>query len=301
MCDLKLEPDELLNEAIMSGTPVIIVEGIDDIQIYEQLAESAGKEAEIYAAENIKGITEGCKGVINTIELIREAANDIDVENYVLGIIDADTRHYLNKVPTDNAIMILKWYSMESHFVTEEATSYVIKHLTRASGKLVTPSVVANIHDTIKEQLFELYLISIEALRNACEKDYKATIGYSMHLLEIKRKQLDKFDLDKEKQLYSFAQERGIDKSWENLLKVCSGKWLFLEYCYQLKKHISSLPKLCEDSVVTQCQFCLTSAFKKCLYRMKANYDENQVKELILSNVSNGSFDYVQQRISSMV
>ena len=92
---------------------------------------------------------------------------------------------------------MLKWYSLESHFVTEEATSYVIKHLTRASGRLVTPALVTSIHNTIKEQLFELYLISIEALRNACEKDYNAVLGYSMNLMEIKRRQLMQFKPEK--------------------------------------------------------------------------------------------------------
>lgn len=301
MCDFKLEADELLNEAIMSETPVIIVEGIDDIQVYEQIAESTGKYVEVYASENVKGITDGCKGVIESISVIREAANDMDIDKYVLGIIDADTRCYLDTVPNDSAILMLNWYSLESHFITEEATNYVIKNLTRASGKLLTDEVIANINETIKEQLFELYLISIEALRNACEKDYEAVLGYSMNLMEIKRRQLNTFDREKEEQLYAFANERGISKSWDNLLKVCKGKWLFIEYCYQLKRYIQSLSSQCADSVINQCQFCLVKAFEKCLYRVKTNFEEKQIEELILSNVSNGSFGYVQQKIDSMI
>lgn len=299
--DFKLEADELLNEAIMSETPIIIVEGIDDIQVYEQLAESTGKYAEIYASENVKGMTDGCKGVIDSIKVIREAANDMDIDNYILGIIDADTRCYRNTIPTDSAILMLNKYSMESHFVTEQATHYVIKHLTRASNKLVTPEMAIDIHNTIKEHLFELYLISLEALKNACCDDYEASIGYSMNLMEIKRRQLNTFDLEKENQLNAFAQEHGLSKSWDDLLKVCKGKWLFVEYCYQLRRYIQSLPDQCKKSSIQQCQFCLTEAFAKCLYRVKTNFDEKQIEELILSNISNGEFGYVQQKIDSMI
>ncbi|MEI8706271.1 hypothetical protein [Pseudoalteromonas sp. B62] len=56
---LDLECDELLNEAIMSKTPIVLVEGVADIPVYEQLSEVNELKSEVYAIENIKGYAEG--------------------------------------------------------------------------------------------------------------------------------------------------------------------------------------------------------------------------------------------------
>ena len=45
----KYQADELLNLAIMEKIPYIIVEGIDDIRIYEEIASSANIHCEIFA------------------------------------------------------------------------------------------------------------------------------------------------------------------------------------------------------------------------------------------------------------
>ncbi|MEH8173571.1 hypothetical protein [Aeromonas veronii] len=79
MSDLVLEADEILNEAIISGTPILIVEGIDDIQVYEDISDHAGKQVEVYAVENIGNLSEGCRGVIDCIRTVRENAEELDI------------------------------------------------------------------------------------------------------------------------------------------------------------------------------------------------------------------------------
>jgi hypothetical protein len=66
----KFEADEILNLAIMSKTPYVIVEGVDDIKIYEEIASSAGVPCEIYSVEQLEGLTGGNDGVIQALEII---------------------------------------------------------------------------------------------------------------------------------------------------------------------------------------------------------------------------------------
>ena len=40
---LSMEYDEILNEAIMSETPMLVVEGVDDISIYEGICQQLDK------------------------------------------------------------------------------------------------------------------------------------------------------------------------------------------------------------------------------------------------------------------
>ncbi|WP_217534814.1 DUF4435 domain-containing protein [Vibrio cholerae] len=298
---LMLEADELLNEAIMSETPILIVEGIDDIRVYEDVSKNIGKEVVVYAAENIDGVSEGCRGVINCIEKIRNSANGIIVDRYVLGIIDRDTRCYRNEKPEDSAILLLNWYSMESHFITNEATGYIVRSITRATGNLLSKELIDSIHKTIQDHLFNLYLISLDALKGACDSNYESSVKYAMSIGEIKGRDLFKDVFMKEDELNKFALEMGIEKNWDNLLKVCKGKWIFIEYCNQLKEYVSNLKEMCEKGNISQCQFCITHTFGKCLYKTRSSYNEGQLQELIMNNVSLGDFNYLESRLLQLI
>lgn len=302
MSNLALEADEILNEAIISETPILIVEGIDDIQVYEDISENAGKKVEVYAVENIGNLSEGCRGVIDCIRTVRESSEELEIEPYILGIIDRDARFYRNEIPSDNAILLLNWYSMESHFITMEATRLVIKTLTRAPSNLLDDSLISTIHEDIKGKLINLFLISLEALRNACEEHYDAALGYSYSLEEIRGRKLDKTILDnKSDDLIAYASSMNIDLDWENLLRICKGKWLFFDYCQELKKKANELKLLCEASLIAQCQFCINESYDKCLYKIQGNYQHTQINDIITTNSRVGDFDYVRERISQMI
>jgi capsule polysaccharide modification protein KpsS len=52
---MKYEISEILNTALMTRTISIIVEGVDDIQVYDSIAKSVDKTAEIFPIETIEG------------------------------------------------------------------------------------------------------------------------------------------------------------------------------------------------------------------------------------------------------
>ncbi|EJS4016456.1 hypothetical protein NW014_004117 [Vibrio parahaemolyticus] len=301
MAGLQLEADELLNEAIMSETPVLIVEGIDDIGVYENISMSIGKTCEVYAAENISGISEGCRGVITCIDNIRQASNDFDITPYILGIVDRDTRPYRNETPEDDAILLLNWYSMESHFLTNNATEFVIRNLTKVTNSLLSDDLIQQVHATVKSQLDWLYYISLEALKGSCHESYQSCVGYSMGIGEIKGRNLSAEVIQKQAELDAFATQKGITNCWDELLKICKGKWIFTEYCYQLKSQINLLKNKCETSEIEQCQFCLSETFDKCLYKLKNTYNENHIQDMIMNHIHTGSFNYVKARLSQMI
>ena len=55
----KFEADEVLNLAIMEKTPYIIVEGVDDIRIYEDIAGSAGVVGRLSLRQQARGFVRG--------------------------------------------------------------------------------------------------------------------------------------------------------------------------------------------------------------------------------------------------
>ncbi|WP_066152733.1 hypothetical protein [Aliarcobacter cryaerophilus] len=118
---LKYEADELLTESIMSKTPIIIVEGIDDIQIYEDIVLSLNRDIEVYASENllISDGKSGTNGVKTCLKKIYDNSNGIDFSKFIMGIIDRDASYYRRDPLDIKGLFILNLYSIESHFVNK--------------------------------------------------------------------------------------------------------------------------------------------------------------------------------------
>ena len=215
MSCIVLEADELLNEAIMSGTGIIIVEGIDDVPFYEKLFSDTTNEIEVYAAENVlfdkDGVTtscgEGCDGVLRCLELADIDSESIDIEKYLLGIIDKDVREYRGQTINNPAILTLKHYSFESHFVNKETAKYLINISTRATDKLLQHHELDNIYNRVMDSVSNLYYISLEALKNSCVTAYSGSIGYSDSIESIKNRGANTFSTQKIGELDLFAHQ----------------------------------------------------------------------------------------------
>ncbi|MFA0288181.1 hypothetical protein AB4544_17105, partial [Vibrio sp. 10N.222.45.F7] len=288
-----LEMDELLSEAIISETPLIIVEGIDDVPVYESLFYGNGANAEVYAAENIVEGSDGSRGVIDCIDSARAQFPEIDISQYILGIVDRDARYYRGEIPNDQALLVLKAYSLESHFVTKEATRHIIRNMTRVSEKHITPEFENMVFNKVKDCLLDLFYISLEALKNACCEEYESKFGYKQNLQQIRAQNLNNFTEEHIRQLDKFAQSKGITNSWEDLLYICKGKWLMFEFCNILKVEIKLLTEKCREKHIQQCQFCISEAFDKCLYKVKADLNEYLIHQSVVSENKNGSLSYL--------
>lgn len=293
--------DELLNLSIMTKSAILILEGSDDVPIYERLAESINLDCEIYASQNILSGREGCGGVIENIRSIREVSGSIGVEKYVLGVIDRDARYYRNEIPSDPAIFVLNYYSIESHFVDACSIKYLIPRVTRATNRLIREDDCVNVYERIKSKLMFLYLLSLEALKNACIVGYNSGYGYKAPIKSILNMQLHLTDAEKESNLRDFGFEHGLHEDWDSLLKICKGKWVHELYSDYLHEEIKNLPTKCSAGEVSKCQFCLNGDSNKCLYKNTAFISSDILRQQSFLNTEVYQLQYIKDRMLAMV
>jgi len=301
---LKMTADELLNESIMGGTPIIIVEGNDDISIYENIIHSLDKDIEVYASENIKEISQGksgCSGVKNSLKLIESVSNGINYERYILGIIDRDVTTFRGDDVAIKGLFVLRYYSIESHFITQEVIPNIINNLTLASMKSIDINISEMIFSNILEKLYDLYYISLEALKNACIEDYDALFRYKDDSIYGIRSKFDfadkKASLDnKINDLDIFAEELNLELNLSSLLLIVKGKWILEDFIHELNIELKKISALCKAKEITQCQFCINEAYDKCLYKISSDNKKN-IKMFLFNYVQNPELDYIRDRI----
>lgn len=298
---LTMEFDEILNEAIMSETPMLVVEGVDDISIYEGVCSQLGKYFEVVAVQNLKDMSEGNRGVIEFINLLLDLNYDGDLGNYILGIIDRDARYYRAEVVNNSAIFMLKWYSMESHFITQDAIKCVIEQCTRIQPKLLTDELINMVYEKLAMNLMSLYYLSLECLKKACVKEYESLASYKMNVQHLRAIGVFETISDRKENLDEFAQQKGISNDMSGLLNICKGKWVMSEFCKSLIFELKNLKIKCFHDEITQCQFCHSGNNDLCLYGFEGSYNESQVSSIIKKNEGYTQFGYLKQRIANMV
>lgn len=298
---LEYASDELLGLAMIMNTPIVIVEGYDDVPIYERLSAAASVDCEVYASENILRNKPGCEGVIENVGDIRDAADGIAIEKYILGIIDRDARFYRNAIAADPAILVLKYCSIESHFANCESIQYVIPKVTRVTAKLMAEDLHGEINAQITNRLMFLYLVSLEALKNACEKDYDASFGYGHTIKSIINQKLHEALEAKREGLIVFGESLGLTSSWDDLLKICKGKWLLEMFSDELYNYIKDLPELCKESKISQCQFCAKGELSKCLYKNPVFFSADIMRNHFFHNLECGELGYIKARMARMM
>ena len=298
---LEYAADELLSLSIIMGSPIIIVEGFDDVPIYERISDSISLNCEVYASENILCNEAGCAGVIKNIEIIRESADDLPVEKHILGIIDRDARFYRGEVPADPAILMLSPYSIESHYTSAEVIRYLLPQFTRATNRLISPELPEEIFNRIRSSIMWMYLTSLEALRNACESDYEALFGYGTSIKSILQQNLRQALEAKKESLEDFGRSLGLNECWNDLLKICKGKWLLEVFCEEVIKELGELPNLCAARAIPQCQFCTNHEPGKCLYKKPTFVNHSILAYSASLETSFLSLEYIKERMTTLL
>lgn len=298
---LEYSADELLGLAKISRTPIVIVEGYDDVPIYERISDSISLDCLIFASENILCEAEGCEGVIKNISVIRETCDGIPVEQYVLGIIDRDARFYRNSIPEDPALMVLDFYSIESHFVSQHSVRYLIPKVTRATSRLLQEQLCDDIYNELRERLMFLYIVSLEALKNACVQDYVSDFGYRDSIKSIVCRNLHLKVQSKTTDLLEFGNSLDLTGTWQDVLKICKGKWILEMFTDELFAKIIDLPNLCKMAAVNQCQFCAKGEPSKCLYKNPSFFSADIMKHQLFHNAECEELQYIRLRLQGLV
>lgn len=299
---LTYEIDEILNEAVMTGVPSVIVEGVDDICIYSEIAKkNIPFPVEVYAVEHVSGFGQGCEEVLRAISEIEGIhSSKHKASDHVLGVIDKDVRDFRGELPVSEAVLTLRHYSIESHFVSKTIVQHTLTLCTRSSHDMVTDELCEFIMSEIEKRLLNLYYFSLEALKKAIVRDYDAAFSYSFGYGRLKDQNAQKLIAAKKQELDAFAATHKIDESISVIKRIASGKWLIEVFSEELVACINDLQGLCKESAINSCRSCLNSAFEKCLYKMRDGINKNTIKSLAFSNVTGPEFDYIAQRISSL-
>ena len=279
---MKYDLEETIIAAFMNRQPVVIVEGQDDIKFYDNIASLNNISVDVQAIEMIDGYSEGCEQVCNAMDAFSNIVhNDGRLKRYAIGIIDRDVRQYLDEIPSNDNLLILKYYSYETHLITDATIKRVIEQMTMVPGSLITDEVVQLVKQNFYDSSRKLFYFSLEALKKRFDNSYEAAVeygenggalvgkgrGYKWGLLEHKISSLNQF-----------ANMHDIN---ENDLKyIAKGKWFLATWCDYLIKIVRELQNLCGTSI-PECKYCRTNRKDKCLWRVSSTFQREQIKSLL--------------------
>lgn len=279
---------EMLTTAIMIDKPFLLVEGKDDVQIYHRIANIADKSIDIYPVSTIEEYGAGCDNVIKAMHKLQPKFDEReDNIQRVLGIVDRDARIYRTLGETDinhnllKGLFILKYYSIETYFATKNNLKKVTKKLTHATSDMITDDIISTVESSFYQIQNELFYISLEALKNACTRDYDAVLGYNDEGVKDNNRRIQLYNqlANKKESLDAFATELSL--SIENLKLICKGKWLLHYYTNKAEEKIKQLSTMCRASEISQCKSCLAQNYNECYYKYKIGYIYDDILEYI--------------------
>ncbi|MEL0577510.1 DUF4435 domain-containing protein [Pectobacterium punjabense] len=300
---MKYEIGEVLNQAIMTNSISLIVEGTDDIKIYEALAINLGKTVAVFPIGCVEGYSPGCGHVVPAMNEVREMPEgDREYSKYILGIIDKDVKDFRMEIPLNPLILTLKYYSLESHFINESVIKDVLIMNTKTPESLLSDDFIGGVFNELAEGSENLFLLTLEALKCSLDSSYEANFQYGfsegrIFSIEDQRKILEKKD-----SLLYFADSIGLTGSMQDLKTVTKGKWLIHYVSHKLSEICTTLHTSCGNPPQSQCIICETGGeLNNCLYRLKEGVTAKTFKNSIFGNLKSTDLEYVKSRICSMI
>jgi len=264
--------NEILVTARMLKEPAILLEGKDDVSVYKNISKYVSNSFRFYQINEIED-SSGCDSVIAAItKLQNKFVERTDNEKFILGIIDRDTRQFKNTLP-DNLIGIytLKYYSIESYFITRNNISRLINKITYSTENNINDAIIDFIEQNYNENIFDLYYISLEALKKECITDYNSSFGYGNDDTgnKVTEKKSREYILSQisTKELDEFASSLNI--SCHNIKQIAKGKWILYFYVYCAYHNIKKLKSKCNENLIKQCNSCEVGNYDDCLFKLR--------------------------------
>jgi len=297
-----IQVNDLISIAKMSGTPYLIVEGVDDIPIYDKIKTSRFLNIEIYASRQFDGIEPGCRGVERVINILNETFTEDLASQYVLGIMDKDVKDFRNEIKIIKNLLYTEYYSMETHLISNTIVLKIISNFIRSPENLIDNIIIESFWNFFHSQSSDLYNISLDSLKNSIEQDYSNLYSYSNSYQELKnRAKLILLNNIKE-DLKEFESLNHLSHSIEILKKISKGKWFLSFFCEVLADYIKSELNTCSlDSNRSSCSMCIIQNHDECLYKQKSDLPVNKdtIRTALIAVSEHGNFDFLINKINT--
>lgn len=293
--------DDIVNEAIINNRPAVIVEGIDDVKIYEKISKNRNRNSLIIPIELIEGYTEGCDGVINANSKIMLMNSETAIPNdLILLIIDKDVRDFRNQIPLSlEFTLVLEHYSFESYFVNPNNFKYILEKTTNANQTLINSINIDFEFSNFLSRTNNLYIASLEALYLSMDQNYQSIFQYSYSIDRIKEQIL--VDLLSKK---TFLEEKAISLGLDpysriDYKKIVKGKWLLEFYAKYIKDFLKNIKTYCSEERIPKCSYC-ASGKDKCFYKPKIEYSWNVIQEFLKEHYDQNEFQKIYDRFDQL-
>ncbi|MBS4206306.1 DUF4435 domain-containing protein [Lederbergia citrea] len=294
---------QLISRARLEKKPLVVVEGKDDVPIYEQFAKKVNKKVRICAIETFSNYSEGCTHVKRFIEDAQVEINKSEEnEKFIMGIVDRDASYYRDEINEMKCLLVLKAYSFESHFVTRKNLEYAVENYL-SSNFGINEFIIDYIFKEYESSINLFYYYSLEALKNACSKHYKGIIGYSKSYGQIIREtDLPNKIMAKKEELDQYALAMRVPS--DNPISIIKGKWLLDLFIDKTHESLLALSEFCStDSVIDgqeRCSFCQSGNANKCSWKPKKGFIPTIYRGFILQFFNEIEVDYIYERFKSL-
>lgn len=293
---------EIINDAIMSGQPNLILEGCTDIKIYQKISERIGKEIVLRPVELIEGYSAGCSNVIKFIEdLESDQAFNSFIKGNVIGIIDKDVRDYRNEIPSSNNIITMRPYSIESHFICKESVYSCFISATNSSLDEGCMKISQKIYTDFLMDSKLLFLASLDALKKSLNKEYSNIFSYGDSYEKLKNPEFEKKINDIKNDLEKFAQIENIVFDETSMKSIIKGKVFFDFFCNYLSKKLKSLVIDCRSLSFNKCIYCYDGRREQCLYKIRNKLSDQSIKVIIKGQFPENELNYLVSEIKYKV
>ena len=297
--------NEIFLNAEQFGEKVLIVEGEDDVNLYDGMFNNNGYF--IYAVENIEKIDSddgeryqaGCEGVKAAIKDLLEVedGNTDLLKTHMLGIVDKDVSDFRGEVFNSEIVFNLESYAIENHFVSKEVIKKLLEDYTKVTNTLITENITDELYSEILSRLEILYLISLDSLRGALDTTYTAVYGYNSPDQCFRNKQKLELVLSRQEELLDFACQHQLKFDEDFIQKVVKGKWALSGFIYYFTEEVKKLVQKCNLSHIQQCQFCSSGNYVKCLYAIKDGINSKALKSLIFNYYDLDALSYIKEGV----
>jgi Protein of unknown function (DUF4435) len=279
---------DILAASIMNHEPMVIVEGKDDYQIYQTIAKEVNPQIQVYQVNEFEDYEAGCTGVINCLTVLQpKFAERPDNIYKILGIIDRDVRVFRGEMPNHLlGLFVTKHYSIETYFATTSNLRKLLHVITYLPIQDIDNQLLTFVQTDFNDSIETLYWFSLEALKNACVRDYDAKLRYDDSPNKLTGSDFNRDALPviraKEADLRTFATHINLSK--DDIRLIAKGKWYLHWFVHHLYPKIKMLKDHCRNARIRQCRSCRVGNFQDCLLKMKETHYQLSVLQGLLLN-----------------